>query len=657
MSLDYSYRGKTRRVKRKRYLNMVGLQEARRLFFNRFKGRFTSTEKVPSNQAAGRVTGAPVFARFSSPSFHSAAMDGIAVRAEDTFSAHESHPVSLDLKSGEAVFINTGQPMPPDKNAVIMIEHVSLDEQGGKAVIMAPAYPWQHVRKIGEDIVATELLFPTHHLLSPADIGALIAAGVKEVVVRKRPRVVIIPTGSELIALDQVEEAVPHGKTIESNSAMLAALSREAGAEVKVASIVEDQYELIRDALRAAVEEDGADLVILNAGSSAGSADYTVKVVEELGEVLVHGVTIMPGKPTVLGDCQGVPVTGNPGYPVSALISFEQFIGPLLMHMQGLVEQEKPKIKAVCGKSIPSKSGIQEFRRMVAGRLGERIVALPVKKGAGAITTMTRANAMLSIPAESEGVMAGDVVELELLRPLSQVESTILSVGSHDLTLDIIHDLLRRGIPPYYMAMTHVGSLGGIVAVRDGLCHLAGTHLLDPESGEYNVSYIERYLKGKRRARLYNLVYREQGLMVRHGNPKGIQGIRDLTRDDIQFVNRQPGSGTRVLLDHELKKAGISPGHIKGYDNEEYTHMAVAVSVLSGKADAGLGILAAARALGLDFIPVAHERYDILIPEEALGLPSMERLLEIIQGAEFKERVEALGGYSARDAGRLLFEI
>ncbi len=639
-------------MERKRYLNMMSLNKAKNVFWGHFAHKQTDSELIPSIDSAGRVTAEPVFAKFSSPTFHAAAMDGIAVKAEDTFSASDNMPLTLDLSTGQAEFINTGQPMPDGKNAVIMIENVLLDEKEEKAVIRAPAFPWQHVRKVGEDIVATELLFPTNHLVTPPDVGALLAAGLLHLKVRKRPKVVIIPTGSELVRLEDVMDDLPAGRTIDSNSAMLAAAARQAGAVTEVNQIVPDSYDKIKEALIKVVRA-GADLVILNAGSSAGSADFTVKVIEDLGRVLVHGITIMPGKPTVLGEVEGIPVTGNPGYPVSALISFEQFLAPLIKRMQGLDYEERLCIEAVSGRNLPSKAGIEEFRRMIAGRIGNNMVALPVKKGAGAITTMTRANAILRIPPHSEGICAGQRVKIELLRPRSQIEKTILCIGSHDLTLDIIHDYLRRSKPPWFMAATHVGSLGGITAVRDGLCHLAGTHLLDPESGHYNVTYLDRYLKGKKKAHLFTLVYREQGFMVQPGNPKNITGIEDLTRKDIAFVNRQAGSGTRVLLDHELKKAGINPFEVQGYDNEEFTHMAVAVNVLSGKADAGLGILAAARALGLDFIPVTEERYDLLIPEEALNLPALQALLDIVQSLDFKNSVESLGGYSTRDAGKL----
>ncbi len=628
---------------------MQPLEEAQRLFWSRFRDYATGEETIPSREAAGRVTATAVSARLSSPSFHSAAMDGLAVKAEDTFGAADDNPITLDIESGQAVFINTGHPMPEGKDAVVMIEHVLLTDDQKQGVIRAPVYPWQNVRKVGEDIVATELLFPSNHLIIPPDVAALLTAGCPQVTVRKRPRLTIIPTGTELVDLENCTDTPPPGKTIESNSAVLAALARQAGSEVTVTKIIADDYENIKNHLRSAVESD-ADVVIINAGSSAGSADYTVQVIDELGEVLVHGVTIMPGKPTILGVIDGKPVVGNPGYPVSAIISFEQFVVPLLAMMQGLSLPAPITARAVLARDLPSRGGIEEFRRMIAGKIGEQLVALPLKKGAGAITTLTRANAMLRIPASSEGETRGSGVKIELLRPLEQIEKTILCTGSHDLCLDLLHDFLKKSIPAYSLASTHVGSLGGIMAIRDNMTHMAGSHLLDPETGEYNVSYLKRYLKNREVA-LITLVHRQQGFMVRPGNPKDIKSVHDLVREDITFINRQAGSGTRVLLDFELEKADLDPDQISGYDSEEYTHMAVAVAVLSGKADAGLGILAAARALGLDFIPVTEERYDLIIPEEFLNLEMIRRVLEIITTNRFKQNVEAMGGYSTKETG------
>ncbi len=644
-------------MKRKIYLHMQSREEAQRLFWSRFAGKLCGEERIDSRRACKRITAGPVSAKYSSPSFHSAAMDGLAVRAEDTFGASDEQPLTLQIESGAASMINTGFPLPEGKNAVIMIEHVLLSGDGKVTLIRAPVYPWQHVRKVGEDIVATELLFPTGHQLRPSDIGALLTGGCATVLVRKRPKVVIIPTGNELVSLGDDQQELPAGKIIESNSAVLASMAEEAGAEVEVLPIVRDDASVIQQCLLRVLEQ-GADLVIINAGSSAGSADYTVGIVEELGEVLVHGVTIMPGKPTILGAVRDTPVVGLPGYPVSAVIAMEQFVLPLLARMQGIALPQPETVRAQLARDLPSSAGIEEFRRVVvgrisreaSGRIGRHFVAVPLKKGAGAITTLTRANGMLRIDAAFEGEKQGREVDISLLAPLAQVERTILCTGSHDLTLDLLNDYLCRQSPAFPLASTHVGSLGGIMAIKEGMCHLAGSHLLDPEDGSYNTSYIRKYLPG-RDIRIITLVYREQGFIVPRGNPKKIQGIHDLFADDITFINRQAGSGTRVLLDYELNRHGLDSEGITGYSQDEYTHMAVAVAVLSGKADTGLGIKSAAKALGLDFVPLVEERYDLLIPGELFETAMIQAVLQVIAAPAFQEAVEGMGGYSTRETG------
>lgn len=636
-------------MKRRIYLKMTPLEEAQRLFWSEFAEYQTGEEQTESRQACGRVTSRPVSAKLSAPSFHAAAMDGLAVEAQDTYGASDDAPLTLRLDSGQAVPVNTGHPLPEGKDAVIMIEDILLGDNGQQAVIRAPIYPWQNVRKVGEDIVATELLFPTNHSIGPADIGALLTAGCRLVWVYKQPGVLLIPTGNELVNLDDLEGAPPPGKTIESNCSILAALAAGVGAVPEISPIIRDDYDSIKQHLLQAIRSD-ANLVVINAGSSAGSADYTAQVIEDLGEILVHGITIMPGKPTILGKIEGKPVVGNPGYPVSALISFEQLVLPLLQRMQGKEPAAPETIEAVLGKNLPSRGGIEEFRRMITGKLGNRFVCVPLKKGAGAISTITRANTILRIPASSEGESRGSIVPVELLRPLDLIERTILCTGSHDLTLDLLHDFLKKSRPAYPLASTHLGSLGGIMAIREDMTHIAGSHLLDPATGGYNISYINQYLKEKDVA-LITLVHRQQGFMVRPGNPKNIQDVTDLLRDDITFINRQAGSGTRVLLDYELEKKGLEAEGIRGYDVEEYTHMSVAVAILAGKADAGLGILAAARALNLDFIPVTEERYDLIIPRQYLPMPSIQRLLEIVRSDQFQQTVEQMGGYSTRETG------
>ena len=637
-------------MKRSIYLDMRSREEARELFLARFSTYDIGTETVPARKGYGRVAAQPVHARFSSPSFHSAAMDGLAVRAEDTFGAADHNPVTLRLDTGQAKMINTGHALPADKDAVIMIENVIMAEDGASGVIRGPVYPWQHVRKVGEDIVATELLFPTGHRFGPADLAALLTGGVNEVRVYRKPRVALMPTGSELISLDELGEELPTGKTIESNSAALAGIAEEAGAEVAIKPIVTDDFGAIKDHLLATLDED-IDLVLINAGSSAGSADYTVRVIEELGEVLVHGITIMPGKPTILGVVKGKPVVGVPGYPVSAIIAVEQFVVPLLARMQRIDMPTAATVRATLAKDLPSRAGIEDFRRMIVGRIEDKFVAVPLKKGSGAITSLTRANAILRIGAHSEGEKGGSEQELELLAPLKQIERTIISTGSHDLSLDIINDQLRRLDPAYSLASTHVGSFGGILATRQKMCHLAGCHLLNPADGTYNVEAIRQYLPG-RAIRLITLVHRQQGFIVPKNNPKAIRTIHDLLREDVAFINRQAGSGTRVLLDYELERNDLDCDAINGYDQDEYTHMAVAVAVLSGKVDTGLGIKSAARALGLDFVPLVEERYDLIIADELFRTPMVQAVLDLIQTSKFTQSVEQLGGYSTRETGK-----
>lgn len=641
-------------MKRKIYLNMQTLETARGIFHSRFSHISTDEEIVDARAALGRITSVPVTAKLSSPGFHSAAMDGFAVMAEETYGANDDSPVTLHIHNGQAVPINTGYPMPDDKNAVIMIEHITLDGDMEQGTIRAPVYPWQNVRKIGEDIVATELLFPANHKLTSADLAALLTAGCFSVKVRKKPRCLIVPTGSELVSLASEDQDIPPGKTIESNSAVLAAMAREAGAEVEVSQIIKDDYETIKNYLLEASRSE-ANIIIVNAGSSAGSADYTVSIIDELGEVLVHGVTIMPGKPTILGAINNKPVVGIPGYPVSAIISFKQFIVPLLLNIQGLEEDKPQTISAVVAKNLPSRGGMEEFRRMITGKIGNQYVSVPIRKGAGAITTLTRANSILRIPLGSEGINKNDTVNIEPLQSLSQLEKTIICTGSHDLCLDLLHNELKKTTPSYPLASTHVGSLGGIISIKDGTTHLAGSHLLAPETGEYNIDAINRYIPGKE-ITVITLTHRQQGLMVPAGNPRNVTSIADLTAPDMTYVNRQAGSGTRVLLDYQLDKEGINDEAIGGYSNEEYTHMAVAVSVLSGKADAGLGILAAARALQLDFIPIAEERYDLIIPTEHLQTDKIKQLLSIIASKTFQKTVEEMGGYSTRETGRIVFQ-
>ncbi|HAO22444.1 MAG TPA: molybdopterin biosynthesis protein, partial [Desulfobacteraceae bacterium] len=383
------------------------------------------------------------------------------------------------------------------------------------------------------------------------------------------------------------------------------------------------------------------------------SEDYSKDVIFGLGEVLVHGVTMMPGKPILIGKIKDKPVFGIPGYPVSAILAFEQFVRPLICRKLGIPEPEREKIAVEPSRKIASKLGIEEFVRVKLGMVGHRIVATQLPRGAGCITSITEADGIIRIPNSVEGIKDGEPVMAELLRPLASLQNTLVVVGSHDNTLDVLADELRAGERGLILSSSHVGSTGGLMAIKKGACHLAGSHLLDAEDGSYNVSYIKKYLSDTP-VKLVHLVYRDQGFMVLPGNPKNIKGIEDLAREDIRFINRQGGSGTRILLDYRLKQIGTDPANIKGYETEEFTHMSVAVAVLSGAADVGLGIYASAKALKLDFIPVVTEQYDLVIPEVYFEAENIRIVLDTINSARFKARVEALGGYSTKRTGEII---
>lgn len=608
-------------------------------------------ESVPLAEALGRVTAAPVWARLSSPHYHAAAMDGYAVRADETRGASEATPLKLEI-GRQAFPVDTGDPLPPATDAVIMIEHVQPVDDGRAIEIMAAVPPWQHVRALGEDIVASELVLPTSHRLRPQDLGAIAGCGHTSVLVHRRPRVAILPTGSELVAPGA---PLQPGNIIEFNSLMLAAQATEAGCLVDRLPIQADDYAAIRDAAEAALADH--DLVIINAGSSAGSEDYTAAVIADLGQVVVHGVAIRPGHPVVLGVAQGKAVVGLPGYPVSTALTFDLLVRPLLYRWQGMAPPPRPRVAATLARKVVSPAGLDEFLRVTVGQVGDRLIAAPLASGAGALMSLVKADGIVTIPRLCEGYHAGETVEVELLRPLEAIRQTIVAVGSHDLTLDLLADHLQQRHTDRRLTSAHVGSLGGLLALQRGEAHLAGAHLFDPETGEYNVSYIERLLAAHREhVVVVGFVNRRQGLIVAPGNPKQIVGLEDLRRPDVSFVNRQRGAGTRVRLDYELARLQIDPARIRGYERQEFTHLAVAAAVQSGVADCGLGILAAARALGLDFVPLFDERYDLVIAAQFYESELLEPLLALIRKPEsaFRQAVAALGGYDLTPMGTVL---
>jgi len=661
-------------------------------------------EAVPLDQANGRVTADAVWARLSSPHYHASAMDGYAVRAEDTIGALDASPILLELigakegkdeakmESGgaadtsagpvirQAQPVNTGHPLPAWADAVIMIEHVqhvTLADGRAGIEIRAAVPPWAHVRSMGEDMVATELVLPANHRLRPVDIGALAGSGHVAIDVYRRPQVAIIPTGSELVPAE-TEDPQP-GHVVEYNSLVLAAQVENWGGIPTRLPVVADNFDAICEAVAAAATDH--DLILLNAGSSAGSEDYTAHVVESLGRLIVHGVAVRPGHPVVLGIMDGgfgnrdgepssaaegrdpagrrpgsvaraVPIIGVPGYPVSAALTSEIFVEPLLSRWQGRLPHRPATLEGTLTRKVVSPTGDDDFVRVIVGRVGEQFTVTPISRGAGVITSLVRADGILRIPRFSEGEDAGATVTVHLYRDMAAIESTIVVIGSHDLSLDLMAQYLSARHDGLRLASANVGSLGGLIALRRGEAHVAGSHLLDPETGEYNLSYVRRYLPGMDLA-LVKLAGREQGWIVPPGNPKRLRDWADAARGDVTLVNRQRGAGTRVLLDYELGKLGIEADAVRGYEHEEYTHLAVAAAVASGAADAGLGICAAARALRLDFVPLAHEDYELVIPRAHYESTLLRPLLELLEDAEFRAAVATMPGYDVNDMGRV----
>jgi putative molybdopterin biosynthesis protein len=648
------------------FLQDVPLQEARSRFEQALRDaglwKPLEPESIPLDQALGRISAEPIWAQISSPHYHASAMDGYALRATETEGASDRNPVEL-LVGSQAQYVDTGDPLPEWADSVIPIEDLEVLSNTPKIKeksirLMAPTSPWSNVRLLGEDMVATELVIPSGHELRPVDLGAIAASGYDHVQVWRKPRVAIIPTGTELRAMGKPVKA---GEIIEFNSLVLASQVESWGGLPDRLPIVQDELERIIDA--AANAAINHDLVLIIAGSSAGTEDFTADVVEALGTLLVHGIAVRPGHPVILGMIEeaskggtprvekSIPIIGVPGYPVSATLTGEIFVKPLLGRWLSRQEIQPEILTAKLARKVHSRAGDLEYLRVTVGQVGEQWIASPLSRGAGVITSLVRADGIVEIPAGIQGIQAGETVPVRLYRSRQELERTILALGSHDLTLDLLAQFLSlRGSR---LSSGNLGSLGGLIALQRGEAHLAGSHLLDPETGEFNLPYIARYLPDVPVV-VVRLVRREQGLILAPGNPKTITGLEDIARSDLAYVNRQRGAGTRILLDYQLEQLGIEPTSVRGYQHEEYTHLAVAAAVASGRADCGLAIHAAAAALKLDFLPLYQERYDLIIPKEHHESARLMPLLQLLGDSEFQETVASLPGYSIDSMGEII---
>ncbi len=626
------------------YLTNLPLEQARHDYIELLieKGMGPVAETIPSAEAAGRITAEAVYASISAPHYAASAMDGIAILAKDSFGATESTPVTLT--TDKFTVVDTGDPIPDECDAVIMVEDI-VENTDGSVTIHSAAAPWQHIRQIGEDICAGEMITGSFMELTPAAIGAMIAGGVGEIKVIKRPVVGIIPTGDEIIPPCSNPEP---GQILEFNSAIFSSMLKGWGAEAITYPIVPDKYDMILAALNKALEE--CDIVLLNAGSSAGRDDYSAKAIAQAGQMLYHGIAMKPGKPAILGCRDNKPILGVPGYPVSGIIVIEELLRPIIDICMGRGKTTYQTAEAVLTRPVVSGLKYQEFIRVRLGRVGDKLTASPLNRGSGVVSSFMKADGILEVPQGREGYEAGQMVSVRLLTDKARLDNTLVVIGSHDPLLDELGDMMHRQDRSVYMSSSHVGSMGGIMALKRGEAHAAGCHLLDPQTGEYNISFIKKYFPNGG-VKLIRCVGRQQGLMVQKGNPLGLRGFEDVAKEGVRYVNRQKGSGTRILADYLCVKENLDKSFIYGYDREELTHTSVAIQIASGSADAGMGIYSAAKLYGLDFLPVCIEEYDLLIPDFAYDTPMVRQMLDTMTSAEFKARLDALGGYTLEGIG------
>lgn len=629
------------------YLSNYELKNAIDIYFEKIKDCFKQKETIKTENSCGRITSEPVFSKISSPFYNSSAMDGIAAKSEMTIGASDRNHIELE-EGKDYIVVDTGDPIPKEFDCVIMIEDL-IKAGENKVKIYKGAVPWQNIRPLGEDIVENQLIIPTGHLIRPVDIGAMLAGGINTVSVYKKPKVGIIPTGTELV---EPNSRLKLGDIIDFNSRVFFSKVNEYGGIPKRYGIEKDNYEKIKKAVKKAIKEN--DIVLINAGSSAGREDFTSEIIRELGEVFIHGIAIKPGKPAILGSIDSKPIVGIPGYPVCAYFIMELIVKRLIKSYQGMDIKNDILINAVLSRRIMSSLKYLEFVRVKLGYVGEKLIATPLSRGAGATMSLVNADGVLEIPQSVEGIEAGSSVKVKLLKDINEIRNTIVCIGSHDPILDIISDLIHIKNNKYFLSSAHVGSMGGIMALKNGEAHMAPIHLLDMKTGEYNISYIKKYLPDKKIA-LIKCVKRIQGLMVSPGNPMNIKSITDIAEKNLRFVNRQRGAGTRLLFDYSLKKLNIPVQKISGYEREEFTHFLVAAAVANKDADCGLGIFSAAAMLHLDFIPVCDEEYDIAVPVEYLELDIVKEFIKVLKSSEFLNKLEQLGGYDFSDIGKIIY--
>lgn len=624
-------------------------------------------EVVGLGDALWRVLAVDVFAPVDVPPFDRSEVDGFAVVCGGVVGAEEDSPVRLrvvgysrigepflsEVRFGEAVEVDTGAVVPRGADAVVMVEYCR--RVGDDVYVYRPVSPGENIAFAGSDVLRGDLILSRGTLLTPREVALISALGLKEVAVFKRPKVGLLSIGSELRGPG---ESLRYGEVFDVNTYSISALLREIHIEPVIYGVVGDDYSSVFNALSKALSEN--DVVITSGGTSAGPTDITYRVLDELGSpgVVIHGVKVKPGKPTIFAVVNGKLVVGLPGFPLSAAMVFNLVVRPLLLKIMGLDVVAERKVSSVLADRVVGGKGREHLIPVILISRGGELISYPIPTASGSISVFTVADGFIRVPENVGFLSEGERVETYLLS--GDVRSSdLVVIGSHDYGVNIALSLIK---PRPSAKVVNVGSLAGLIAVGKGGCDIAGTHLLDEETNKYNVSFIDKLgLSGK--AILIRGYSRRVGLIVQRSNPKRVVGVEDLFRGDLVFINRNRGSGTRTLLDMLLKDLAKSSGvsfqeitaRIKGYSLEAKTHTAVAAAVAQGRADVGIGIEYAADLYGLDFIPLREEHYDFVINSASYGKAVVQEFINVLRSVEFRERLGRLRGYKVGgDVGSVL---
>lgn len=655
-------------MEQKEFHDVVSIGEAKRRFFSHYKPK-RRIEEIGLSKAVGRVVAKTIIAPIDVPPFDRASMDGYALQAKDTFYADEEKPTEIELvgyicagddkkiaiEKGKCVGIATGAPVPKGANAVVMVEYTDKWEDGGveKIRVYKPVAPGENIMAAGSDIMRGETVLREDMLITPRETGVLAALGITKIEVYKKPRVAIISTGDEIVEPDK---ELDFGKIYDVNARAIEDAVRENGGEAKFLGIVKDDPKALFTKLKEMVEGD-YDIIITSGGTSAGVGDISYKVIDDLGKpgIIVHGIAVKPGKPTIIGIAKNKPIFGLPGYPTSAMVIFDVFVAPIIRELAGLTQAERKRIKARSAMRLYSAKGRYEYMLMNLVRSADgSFSAYPILTGSGAITTLAEADGYIELPEEKEMISEGSKVEVMLLSDRLK-PADLCIIGSHCIGVDLLLNVMNKYMPIQAKTI-HVGSSGGLAAVRREESDISGTHLIDEKTEVYNIPFLKK-LRIADRAYLVRGYDRMQGWVIAKDNPKGIKGIEDILREGIAFINRNAGSGTRVLFDLLLSEAAKKKGKslkevaqtIKGYEIEAKTHTAVAAAVAYGRADVGLAVKAVAEQYGLGFIPVKEEKYDFAIPKSKINKPAVQKYLEALRSKEFQDKLETIPGFKPNE--------